>query len=296
MDTLPMGKLLRGTLYGGQVRVLMCDVTLLADAARRIHGASAVTTAAMGRGIAGVALLTASAEDETGSITMTIKGDGPAGALVVVAHGRRLKAYIDHPEVDLPIRADGKLDVSGAMGSQGRMTVIRDMGLREPYIGQCKMQSGEIAEDIAYYCTVSEQQPTLCALGVLVGPEGVLTAGGLLVQPLPGCDEELLSQIELRAPIFGDISAHLLESPVETLFERFFEGLEPEKLAVEALTLACDCSREKMERVLISLGADELTDMINEQHGAEITCNFCATAHRFSEAELSQLLASAQEK
>lgn len=289
MSIVPMGRLLRGTLCHGEARVLMCDTTLLAEAARTIHSASNVCAAALGRGISGVALLTAAAEDAANSITMTLNGGGPAGALVVVAHGRRLKAYIDHPGISLPLRGDGKLDVGGALGSEGRITVIRDMGLRDPYIGQCAVRSGEVAEDIAYYCTVSEQQPTLCALGVLVSDE-VLSSAGLLVQPLPGCGEETLSQLELRAPVFSDVSAHLLEKPLEPLFEDFFRGLSPEVLAIEALSLSCDCTREKMERVLLSVGREELLDMIETQHGAEITCNFCQTRHTFSEGELMRLL------
>lgn len=293
MDQTPVGKILRGTLAGGMVRVLLCETTQMADAARAAHGASSVCAAALGRGISGAALLAASTEEETNSLTMTVAGGGPAGSLVVVAHGRRLKAYIGHPEATLPNREDGKLNVGGVVGREGRITVIRDLGLREPYIGQCSLASGEIAEDIAYYCTMSEQKPTLCALGVLVGKEGVLASGGLLVQPLPGCPEETLSQLELRAPIFADISAHLLEFSPELLFERFFDGLSPAILSAEALSYACDCSRAKMERVLISLGREELTDMMETEHGAEIVCNFCRKRHVFSEEELGLLLSSA---
>jgi len=290
-----MGRLLRGTLASGQARALLCETTQMGAAAAKIHRASAVCAAALSRGLSGAALLTAVTEEPTSSLTMTVKGDGPAGALVLVAHGRRLKAYIDHPEVSLPARADGKLDVGGAIGAQGRITVIRDMGLREPYVGQCRLSSGEIAEDIAYYCTMSEQQPTLCALGVLVSGGAVLSSGGLMIQPLPGCDEETLSALELRAPVYADISRHLLETPPEELFLDFFRGLNPEIHAVEALVLSCDCSTERMERVLVSLGRVELEDMIRTQHGAEICCNFCMKKHAFSEEALVALLAEASE-
>ncbi len=289
MNTIPMGRLLRGLLAGGQARVLLCDTTAMAQAARETHGASNVCTAALGRGISAAALLTAAAEEETNSLTMTFKGGGPMGALVVVAHGRRIKAYADHPEITLPLRQDGKLDVGGALGKEGRLTVVRDLGLREPYIGQCALASGEIAEDVAAYCAMSEQKPSLCALGVLVS-DTVLSSAGLLVQPLPGCEESVLKALELRAPVYADISAHLVEFPLETLFERFFDGLSPEILGVEALTYVCDCTREKMERVLLSLGREELTDILQTQHGAEITCHFCRSCHTFSEAELQALL------
>lgn len=295
MKTMAMGRLLRGVLMGGQARVLLCDTKAMAQAARETHQASNVCTAAMGRAISAVAMLTAAAEEPANSLTMTIKGDGPAGSLVTVAHGPILKAYIDHPQVDLPLRTDGKLDVGGALGKNGRLTVVRDLGLREPYIGQTPLQSGEVAEDVAYYCTMSEQQPTLCALGVLVG-DVVLSSGGLMVQPLPGCEESTLQALELRAPIYADLSAHLLEESPEALFESFFRGLEPELLADENLMYACDCSRERMEKVLISLGQEELDDMIAKDHGAELTCNFCRTQHRFTEQELCTLLAEANGK
>lgn len=293
MAVIPMGRILRGILMEGQARVLLCDTTAMAGASRRIHDASNVCTAALGRCISAAALLTASTEEQTNSLTMTIKGNGPAGALVVVAHGHQIKAYMDQPQVWLPLRADNKLDVGGAIGKEGRISVIRDLGLKEPYIGHCNLISGEIAEDVAMYCTTSEQQPTLCALGVLVKDDDVLSSGGLLVQPLPGCTEEVLSALEMRSPIFADVSAHLLEHPLEELFEMFFRGLAPQMLSVEALTYACDCSRDKMERVLISLGREELEDMIEKDHSAEITCNFCRTRHQFTEDALTLLLRQA---
>ncbi len=290
MDTIPMGRLLRGLLAGGQARALLCDTTAIAQAARETHLASNVCTAALGRGLSAAALLSAAAEEETNSLTMTIKGGGPMGSLVVVSHGRKLKGYVDYPQTTIPLREDGKLDVRGVVGSEGRITVVRDLGLREPYVGQCGLMSGEIAEDVAYYCAMSEQKPSLCALGVLVN-DVVLSSGGILVQPLPGCEESVLSALEFRAPVYADISAHLLEMPLETLFQEFFKGLNPTNLSVEALTYACDCSRAKMERVLLSLGREELEDMIDKQRGAEIICHFCRERHVFTEAELRTLLA-----
>lgn len=295
MKTMAMGRLLRGVLMGGQARVLLCDTKDMAQAARETHQASNVCTAALGRAISATALLTAAAEEESNSLTLSIKGNGPAGSLVSVAHGHTIKAYIDYPQVELPLRADGKLDVGGALGHEGRLSVVRDLGMREPYVGQVPLQSGEVGEDVAYYCTMSEQQPTLCAVGVLLAEE-VISSGGLLVQPLPGCTEETLAALEMRAPVFADISAHLQEMTPEELFQAFFRGLEPEILADEVLTYACDCTRDRMERVLVSLGREELEDMIQRDHGAEITCNFCLTHHAFGEEELRELLARALDK
>ena len=295
MKQAALGRLLRGTLRNGQVRVLMCDTTNMAELCRMTHEPSNVCAAALGRGISAAALLTASADDpDSTNLTMTIKGGGPAGALVVVAHGRRLKAYIDHPQVELPLKANGKLDVGGALGKDGMITVVRDLGMREPYVGQCELQSGEIGEDVAYYCVVSEQQPTLCALGVLVNEGRVISSGGVLVQPLPGCEEETLAELETRSMLFGDISAQLLAQPMEDFFKACFDGMEPETLDVEGLTYTCDCSRERMERALISIGQNDLREIIDDDQGAELVCNFCHEKHQFTTEELKALLAQAR--
>ncbi len=295
MKQAALGRLLRGTLRNGQVRVLMCDTTNMAELCRMTHEPSNVCAAALGRGISAAALLTASADDpDSTNLTMTIKGGGPAGALVVVAHGRRLKAYIDHPQVELPLKANGKLDVGGALGKDGMITVVRDLGMREPYVGQCELQSGEIGEDVAYYCVVSEQQPTLCALGVLVNEGRVISSGGVLVQPLPGCEEETLAELETRSMLFGDISAQLLAQPMEDFFKACFDGMEPETLDVEGLTYTCDCSRERMERALISIGQNDLQEIIDDDQGAELVCNFCHEKHQFTTEELKALLAQAR--
>lgn len=295
MKQAALGRLLRGTLRNRQVRVLMCDTTNMAELCRMTHEPSNVCAAALGRGISAAALLTASADDpDSTNLTMTIKGGGPAGALVVVAHGRRLKAYIDHPQVELPLKANGKLDVGGALGKDGMITVVRDLGMREPYVGQCELQSGEIGEDVAYYCVVSEQQPTLCALGVLVNEGRVISSGGVLVQPLPGCEEETLAELETRSMLFGDISAQLLAQPMEDFFKACFDGMEPETLDVEGLTYTCDCSRERMERALISIGQNDLQEIIDDDQGAELVCNFCHEKHQFTTEELKALLAQAR--
>ncbi len=283
------GRLIRGLLGDGQARVILCDTTEMAEVARAAHGATNVCAAALGRVISAAALLTAASEKEPRSITLSFRGGGPAGSLVAVAHGKTIKAYVDHPEITLPLKANGKLDVGGVIGREGLLTVVRDLGMKEPYIGQTPLVSGEIAEDIAMYCTASEQQPTLCALGVLCA-ERVLSSGGLIVQPLPGCDEDLLSQLELRAPVFADISAHLIETPPEALFDAFFRGLRPTVISDEPIAYACDCTRERMERALLSLGRAELTDMIETQRGAEIACSFCRETHAFSQDDLRGLL------
>jgi len=280
-------ELLHITLRKGQARALLCDTTEMAEQARRIHQASRVCAAALGRGISAAAMLGSMLKG--GRLTLTFKGDGPAGALVMVARPGVVKATIDQPQVELPPRPDGKLDVGGAIGRKGRVTVVKDLGLKEPYVGQCHLASGEIGEDVALYCTASEQQPTLCALGVLVG-ERVLASGGLMIQPLPGCPEETIAELERRVPLYSDISGLIRERSPQELIPPLFDGLEPEIIAREPLEYRCDCSRERMERVLISMGRAELEDMIEQQGGAELTCHFCRSRHRFDASELRSLM------
>ena len=242
MKNLPTGRLLRMTLKQAQARVFICDIKELAQAARDIHHASNVCTAAMGRMLAAGAVLGAQLKSEDDTITATINGGGPAGAMTVVTHANgHLKITIAEPEVELPLKANGKLDVGGALGSDGRLTVMRSLGFGEPYVGQVKLVSGEVAEDFAMYYTASEQIPSLCALGALVGEE-VISCGGVLIQAMPGCSDELLDQLEIRAELFSTISQALSENTIEEIARDYFRGLEPEVLEITPLTLTCDCS------------------------------------------------------
>ncbi|MDR1599289.1 MAG: Hsp33 family molecular chaperone HslO [Oscillospiraceae bacterium] len=291
-------RLLHITLRAGAARVLLCEVTRAAETARRTHHASRVCAAALGRGIAGAALLNAPRKGER--LTLTFHGDGPAGALVIVAGPGTLKASIDDPAIELPPKPNGKLDVGGAIGRVGRVIAARDMGMKRPYVGRSALVSGEIAQDLAMYCASSEQQPTLCALGVRIGAGGpgggdtVLAAGGLMIQPLPGCPEELLSALELRQELFADISAAIEAEGLESLAHGFFGGLGPEILGEDRLEYRCDCSRERMERALIAMGRGELASLIEEQGGAELTCHFCRSAYAFTGGQLGELLALSQ--
>ncbi len=289
----PSSRLLHATLRKGEVRVLLCDTTRMAREAAHIHQSSRVCTVAMGRVIAGAAMMGAQLKDAGESITLTLRGDGPASPLVAVARRGVVKVTIGDPALELPLRADGQLDVGGAIGREGRLSVVRDLGFGEPYIGQVPLVSGEVAEDIAMYYTASEQTPSLCALGVRMG-EGLRAAGGILVQAMPGCSENTLDALELRSQLFTDLSGMLEEYTLEQVIARCFDGLEPEILEEVPLALACDCGRERIERALLSLGAQELQGMIDEQRGAEVSCHFCRKQYAFDEAELGALLKLAQ--
>ena len=216
------------------------------------------------------------------------------GSLIAVADHGYVRACADDARVELPLREDGKLDVGGAVGHSGRMSVIKDLGLRENYIGQSEIVSGEIAMDFANYFTVSEQQPSLVALGVLVSGDAVLKAGGLLIQPLPGCPEEMIDQLELRSPFFADISRELTFGSLEQLTEDWFRGLEPKILERTPIRYHCGCSRERMEKALISLGRKDLQSLIDEGKGAELTCHFCHSRHFFTTEQLQAMMDSAK--
>lgn len=288
-----MEEMLHISLMQGQARALLCESTEMVQRMADIHRATPVCTAALGRLMTATAMMGVMMKGQRESVTVTIKGGGPMGTLVAVANHGTVKAYADNPRVELPLREDGKLDVGRAVGRRGRMSVVKDLGLREPYIGQCELVSGELAVDFANYFTTSEQQPSLVSLGVLTHGETVLKAGGLLIQPLPGCEEETLQQLELRTPMFADISRELTFENPEELMAGWFRGLEPEILERTPIAWGCGCSRERMEKALISLGRKELEELSNDPKGAELGCHFCHNHYAFTPAQLRELLARA---
>jgi molecular chaperone Hsp33 len=281
-------RLLHAVLRGGEARVLLCDVTRMAREAAGIHGSSRACTVAMGRMIAAAAMMGCQLKDVRESVTITLRGNGPAGSLVAVARRGAVKVTIAHPEAELPPLPDGRLDVGGALGREGRLSVVRDPGFGEPYIGQVALVSGEVGEDIAMYYTASEQTPTLCALGVQLGQQ-VDAAGGIMVQAMPGCSENTLDALELRSQIFTGLSGLLREYTLEQMLAVCFDGLSPTALEEAPLRLVCDCARERIERALLSLGAQELQEMIDDQHGAEVNCHFCRKRYAFDEVQLAAL-------
>lgn len=287
-------EMLRFTLMDGQVRGMLCETTALCQAAADIHSATPVCAAALGRLMTGTSMLGVMMKGEGESVTVTVKGGGPMGTLVAVADHGDLKVTCDNPRVELPLReSDGKLDVGGAIGHSGRMSVVKNLGMREPYIGQCELVNGELGIDFANYFTTSEQTPSLVALGVRVSGEAVLKAGGLLLQPMPGCEDATIDQLELRSPMFADISREMCYAEKEQLLEDWFRGMEPKLLERVPLRYHCSCSRERMERALVSLGRKELLTLIDEGIGAELGCHFCHSQYRFTTDELKALFEKA---
>jgi len=289
-------RLLRCTLMGGQARVFLCDTTQMAQMARDVHHASNTCSAALGRIIAAASIMGANLKSDGDRITLTINGGGPAGPVCAVAGPDGVvKATIEYPEVELALKQNGKLDVGGVIGKDGQLTVMRSFGFGEPYVGRVELVSGEIAEDMAMYYLESEQTPSLCALGTLVGDE-IISAGGLLIQAMPGCSEELIDALEIRAELFGAISQLLQEMTLEEIVSACFRGLEPEILEEIDLQFKCDCSREYIERVLLSMGEAEIRDMIDKQNGCEVSCHFCRSSYVFSAEELEALIDQASKK
>ena len=290
---IPGDEMLQIDLCNGQVRVMLCETTATVQKCADIHETTPVCTAALGRLMTGTLMLGIMMKGEDESVTVQIKGDGPIGSLVAVADHGDVRACADYPQLELPPREDGKLDVGGAVGHCGSMSVIKDLGMKKQYIGQSELVSGEIAMDFANYFTVSEQQPSLVALGVLVNGNTVLKAGGLLIQPLPGCPDEIIDQLELRSPMFADISREMTFAPIDQLCEDWFRGLEPRILERTPLRYRCTCSRERMEKALISLGRKDLQSLIDEDQGAELVCHFCRSRYEFTTEDLNAMMARA---
>lgn len=290
MDRMvPADILYRIDLLNGQARGLLLRSTAMVEEGRRIHGLSRTATAALGRLISMTCIMGAMLKENKGSVSCIVHGDGPLGTMI--AAGRPtgdVKGYVQQGHVELP-RAEGKLAVGDAVGRHGTLQVIKDLGFGEPYSGQVNLVSGELGEDFALYFTASEQTPSLVSLGVLTG-DTVQAAGGLLVQMLPGASQDAAGLLEERAPAFSRISSLLAERGDEELIRQLFEGLEPRVLGTQSVRYACDCSRERVERALISLGRGELEKLIREQEDCTVDCQFCNSRRAFSRQELCALL------
>lgn len=293
-----MDKLIRGNSTDGAIRVFTAITTDTINEAHRIHNTSATASAALGRLLtAGAILGGAQLKSETDSLTLQINGDGPLGVMTVVANASsEVRGYVENPTADLPANSRGKLDVSGVIG-KGFLSVIRDLDLKEPYIGRTPLISGEIAEDLTYYYAKSEQIPTAIALGVLVDTDlSIKAAGGYMIQLMPEATDEVadrLTEIIENLPpvtdmIVNGMGAEDIAFAVTDGFDMLLE------LNTPAPQYKCNCSRKRMERALISLGKKEISDIIEEQGEAEMTCRFCDNIYNFSKDELTKLMDSAK--
>ena len=285
--------MLRGISENGGIVFYGVDSTEIVCEMERLHKTSAVTTAALGRLLTAASMMGIMLKSTQDSVTLQIKGGGPAGRLLAVSDGTgNVKGYVEHPVVELPPRADGHLNVGAAVGKDGTLDVIRDLGMREPYIGQVPLTSGEIAEDITAYFATSEQFPTACALGVLVDRDhSVKAAGGYLIQLMPGADEDTITRVEGGVLAAGNVSAILDKDPdPEHLLKTVLSDFDVKILESDPVEYKCYCSRERVERALISLGAEELKNILREQGSCQMTCQFCDAVYRFDGPELQKLI------
>ena len=266
----------------------------MVERARQIHKTLPVATAALGRTLMAASVMGNQLKEDNGSVTLRIKGGGPLGGITAVADSAgNARGYVLNPTVDLPLKGPAKLDVGAAVGRDGSLTVIKDLNLKEPYVGTVPLVSGEIAEDITSYFAESEQIPTACALGVLVDvDQSVLCAGGYLIQLLPGADDAAISAIERGIQRVGPVTEALRGGlGAQGLVEQVLSEFELEVLSAEPVEYRCYCSRDRVTRALISMGREELEALLREQGQAELTCQFCDKVYRYSREELEALLA-----
>ena len=288
-------QLVRAISKDGYVKAVAVSTRDLTERARQIHKTTPVATAALGRTLAAASMMGNALKGEGASLTLQIKGDGPLGKILTVSDSEgNVRGLVDNPFVDIPLRADGKLDVGSAVGMMGTLTVIRDLNMKEPYVGSVDLLGGEIAEDLAAYFVESEQIPTACGLGVLVDrDQSVLTSGGYLIQLLPGASEDIITMVEGGIMAAGPVTALLQEdSDPESLLRRVMSDFDLEILETSPIEYRCYCSRERMEKALISMGVEEMEALIEEQGQAELACHFCDNVQHFSREELEALLAS----
>jgi len=283
--------LVRATAAEGQILALVAKSTDLVEEARNLHQTSPTATAALGRVLTGAALMAATLK-EGQSLTVRVLGDGPLGSIIAVARPGVVKGYVAEPKAEVPLKPEGKLDVGRAVG-RGTLYITKDLGLKEPYNGSVPLVSGEIAEDLAYYYTASEQKPSAVGLGVLVEPDGkVRAAGGYLLQLLPGVREEVAERLEDNIKEAGPVS-QLVDrgDKPEDILALLLKGFAIKIHERLPLSFACDCSREKLEEILMALGEKELEKLVEEQGQAEARCAFCNRVYRFSREEVAELLA-----
>ncbi len=290
-----MGKLIRCLTRDATVMAMFLDAKDIVSEAERIHQLSAVNTAALGRLLTAASMMGIMLKGQKDSLTLKINGGGPAGTLMAVSDSNgNVRGYVQNPVVEIPTKPNGKLDVSGAVGTDGQLYVLKDTGGDQPYNGCVPLVSGEIAEDITQYYAVSEQTPTVCALGVLVNPDlSVASAGGLLIQLLPFCPDPVVDRVEANVSKLEPVTAMLGKGMTpEEICSVALDGMEFDVLDTYEPSYRCACSRRKVEGALLALPSDELLSLPDEHGITEVTCRFCDKIYTFPRAELISLDAS----
>ncbi len=289
--------LTRAITKDGFLKIGVVVSTESCEKARGYHNTSPVATAALGRLMSAGLLMGSELKEENAKLTVQLKGDGPLGTVLVSANSKgEIKGYVENPYVDLPLKENGKLDVGTAVGA-GTLSVIKDIGLKEPYIGQVEIQTGEIGDDIAYYFALSEQVPSLVSLGVLIDTDcSVKHSGGFIVQVMPDCDEETLSKLENSVRDIMSMTEMLSNGMNgEDIIKYVMLGFQVDILESQEVCFNCDCSRDRMERAIVSLGKAEIQGIIEDMGEAEIVCQFCNTAYKFDKNELVAMCEKARD-
>lgn len=285
--------IIRGTAKDGEIRFFAAVTTGLAEKARSIHNCTPVTAAALGRMLTAASMMGTMLKNDSDTITVQINGKGDAGPIVTATNNKGIvKGYVANPNADRELNKVGKLDVGGVVGTDGVLTVIKDMGLKEPYVGQVPIVSGEIAEDITYYFALSEQVPSAVSLGVLVDRDlKVISAGGFIIQMMPEADDFVRDIIEYRLNEIKPVTQTILEAnAAEDILSVLLDGLDMKVLEKYKPDFYCGCSRSKVERTLISLGKSELEDMAGSEKPTEVVCHFCNKKYVFTGKEIEKMI------
>ena len=283
-----MGKIYKTLIFDGQISLSVLDTTDVVNEAIRLHKLTPVCAAALGRTLTVTAFMASQLKGEDERLSVTINGNGAGGKIIAAADSElNVRGAIDNPTVDLPLKANGKLDVGGVVGNSGYITVVKNLGLKEPYVGRSELVSGEIGEDFAAYYAYSEQQPTAIAVGVLIKNERCIGAGGVIIQPLPDCTEENLVKAENLVNKFSDVSKQISETGVEGIIEKYFKGYDFNAFDVR---YKCNCSDEYVRKVLITLGEKELYDAIEKDGKIEVCCQFCDKKYVYYKKDVDEFL------
>ena len=283
-----MDRILRATAGDGFIKMSAISARDTVQRAKEIHGCTPTTAAALGRTLCAASILGNLLKEENGTLTIRINGGGPIGSIIAVSDSMGcVRGYVTDPTVDLPLRSDGKLDVGGAVGREGTVTVSRDIGLKEPYIGSTQLVSGEIAEDLTAYMVESEQIPAACGLGVLVDTDlSIKAAGGFIVQLMPGAPEELIDVLEENIFLMDQLTTILDEDGLEEVFAQVLKGLEYHLVGEDVVGYKCYCSRDRVSEAILGVGVAELQSMIDEGKPIHVSCQFCDTIYEFTPEDL----------
>ncbi len=285
-----MGQIVKGIIFDGKARVAVIDIKDIVNEEIALHNLSPLATAALGRAMTAGAYISSNLKSAGATFSITVNGKGPLGGIVVAGNGENvIRGYVANPDVELPLNSVGHLDVGGAIGTDGYITVIKDLGLKEPYMGRCQLISGEIAEDFTKYLYSSEGIRSAVALGVKVDKEGCVSAGGVIVEALPDIEEPMLFMLEDIMTNFVNVSENLAEKSAEDIFNFYFGHLNSELFPIEEVTLKCTCSIDRTKNTLRALGKDECMDILKDVGKVEMVCPFCNTKYNFNCEEIEKL-------